>query len=274
MKRFCFVVCLVWTLNAQAQITLEHSYPQANTGGTNRELSIGVLDSGMYKYLYLNYLTEQLVVYNLDHSVFASATIPIAWDGNYRIQYVTRSLFDCDTTNMEYIMAHYDFDPMAGIDVRFVRIYRFDGTVLFEADSVELLASFGSVAFVRSPIVTTPAGSKLLLDNPYTHEVNVYALCGMLPIGFMDTQNENLFAKALPNPSSGRLRIDFNLPEGHRTAVITVHDARGVEVKRFSVDDKFGFVWLEGNALPPGTYVYNITTSAGTAKGGKFVIAR
>jgi len=76
------------------------------------------------------------------------------------VLYISRALFDCDTTNIEY--AYYNV--ITAYDTFW--IMRTDGTVLFQLDSAcgpyAYGAPLGGTDVVR-PIISTSAGTKLIL---------------------------------------------------------------------------------------------------------------
>ena len=113
-----------------------------------------------FKFLYADYSLNELKILNLDHSLFASITLPIQYinRNKYKIGYVSKALFDCDSTTIEYAI-------MSGIYVHSFYVYREDGSLLFQKN--RMVPAYCIGCFIGShdvrPIVITPNGAKLFL---------------------------------------------------------------------------------------------------------------
>src|SRR5947207_8455481 len=103
MKKILICLIMLLTQKTIAQITYEHSYPGANSTAWAR-LTIINLGNNEYKYFYVDYGTNELKLFNLDHSPYATSNLPITLidEVHYTVGYVTKSLFDCDSTMFEY----------------------------------------------------------------------------------------------------------------------------------------------------------------------------
>jgi hypothetical protein len=65
----------------------------------------------------------------------------------------------------------------------------------------------------------------------------------------------------IPNPFQENTTIKYYLPNGTRTANITISDLNGVQLKTFDLSGGKGFgqVLISGGAFAAGTYVYTLT---------------
>jgi hypothetical protein len=61
----------------------------------------------------------------------------------------------------------------------------------------------------------------------------------------------------IPNPFHENTTIKYYLPNGMRTASITISNLNGVQLKAF--DLSFGQVLISGGSFAAGTYVYTLT---------------
>ncbi len=252
-----------------AQIDLEAIYPNASlSGATNIHFGIVNLGNLTYKYYFVNLDNSEITLYNLDHSIYLpSIQIPETWNAyNYNILYIANTLFDCDSTNIEYLLSNRDSV--------YVKIYREDGNMLFCFDSAQAYSAIGPPLTHRYPIINTPAGAKMLLDYS-DGSVRVYSLCGSLPNKIPNSIENNFgLSNSYPNPAKNYTRIDYQLPTGINKGEIVFYDAKGNEVKRFVVDRTFNHLRISTAELSSGTYFYNLQTSKGIVGAKKLVVIK
>src|SRR4051812_24434231 len=96
MKKFLLVLLLFVSTKGNAQVTLERSY-------YNFHSNFYVTDLGNSDYKYVHVDSTGFTLYNLDHSFFLNVITPRPLFSGYQVAYITNSLFDCDTTNIEYV---------------------------------------------------------------------------------------------------------------------------------------------------------------------------
>ncbi len=68
---------------------------------------------------------------------------------------------------------------------------------------------------------------------------------------------------AYPNPSSGRVRIAYQLPPGVSSGEVILTREDGSEVKRYRVTNAFSNLRIEESDLPSGAYFYKLVTEKG-----------
>jgi|ERR1035437_7940810 hypothetical protein len=276
MKKIIFI-CLLAIIalssrqTLKAQITLEHTYDATsmNVYGTARDF--GILDLGNlnFKYYKLTLDSNFFDLYNLDHSLYTHVPIPAVWNNtnNYGVTYITNSLFDCDSTTVEYILDQLDSGS--------IKIYRTDGTLLFYADSAMMTIEYGGVGVVNPFIRTTPQGTKMIL-NYLDGSVKVFSLCGTVPMDYTGIHNNIGNGMSLnniyPNPSNGNTTIEFNLPQGANTGEIVIYNMQGVELKSYKVDNTFHTLLLNNSEFHAGTYFYQLLTSNGVTGAKKMIV--
>ena len=179
---------MMCTVNINAQITFEHSYAISVTG-QGEEFFLTNLGNNNYKYVIYDYTNSRFSLYNLNHTPYLiNIQIPFSvvdtiTNSYYRLGYISSTLFDCDSTNIEYaIMLN---TPRPTMHPNFA-VYRVDGTLLFSKDTVGTVFCIGcgSGSYEMHPIMSTPTGSKLFLFNQNVSGVLqtlIYSLCGSLP---------------------------------------------------------------------------------------------
>jgi len=277
----CFVFC------AEAQVTLENIYP--NTISVPKFLMFAQLDSSTYKYILFDQQNSQFTIYNLNHSIYLNVLIPITFVSGisqYQIAYVTKSLFDCDTSNIEYALSFLGNGFPTSYPKRFY-VYRTNGTQLENIDSVCFMnfstgQQFGPL--YNAPIVNTPIGTKLIL-RCVDGSTRVYSVCGNLPcaecvfgngplLNNGDDVSINKLPNPFPNPTDNSTTIPYTLPEGENTGELVFYDAAGKEIKRFKVDKTFTQIIISSADLAPGTYYYHLQTAKNTSEGKTLVVIK
>lgn len=162
MKKIWKYLFLLLTTSSFAQVTLEHTY-NIQLGNWMYYTDLG---NNNYKYLAVDSYNDKFSLYNLDHTPFMlNIQTPISLlPSGFSVGYVTSSLFDCDSTNIEYVLT-------STVPTEPFYVYRTDGTLLFQKDSVVAFWCFGCFGGISAhPIFNTPAGAKLLLANQSAEE--------------------------------------------------------------------------------------------------------
>jgi hypothetical protein len=93
MKKIFLLLCTFAIMQtATAQITLDHNYSNAfNWGGGGLNVVFGItwLTSATTKYYLIDYPTETITLYNMNHTVFTTITIPVVYTANtYFISFI------------------------------------------------------------------------------------------------------------------------------------------------------------------------------------------
>lgn len=276
MKKILVSLALIscTLLFVSAQVTLKDTY-QSGVNSSTVEFRLAEIDSGVFKYLNVNLDNEEIKLYNLNHTLYKTIDIPLPYvPYKYRIQYVTRSLFDCDTSNIEYLLLWTNGD--AGFFNDTLRLYSEDGTVLFEeAPGFMGWICVGCATIISSYIRETPDGTEMQLDNFTTGETRIYNLCGTLPTSYESGSNsDNLSFRSYPNPAKEFATIQYHLPDNVKEATLNIYDQQGIEVKSFQIDNTFSNVLLSSDDLISGTYYYNIFIPGFNTEAKKMVIIK
>jgi len=277
MKKVLKIIAMVVLMlgnKAGAQITLDNIVDSTDMTYLFKPVQISATETKYYKADPAN-LTFDL--YNMDFTPFiTNIHVPdsfVKYESNstpriFQAIYITRSLFDCDTSNIEYV-----WEAATSTSFPF-RVMRTDGTVLFQLDSANGPYCFGDCLggsdFVK-PIVNTSAGAKLFLQHQGGYWV--YSLCGTLPNDVFDFhQQQQSFVKVFPNPTSNTLTFEINPPDNMNEYELVVVDGNAKEVRREKVGGWNRSYTMDVKDLAGGSYFYSLCTKDRAFCNGKFVI--
>lgn len=280
MKKYLLIAHLVFApIIIKAQITLDHVVDSA-------ELSIGMgygfkvvqISPDETKYFINDITTNTFGLYNMDFTPFLlNISVPEPFiQGTNILQalYITRSLFDCDTSNIEY--AYYE---PGNINKTFY-IVRTDGTILFQIDSANGPYGYGYMlggTDMLRPIINTSSGAKLYLQTYASGypRVLVYSLCGTLPVDIFDFSKMNQsFVKVSPNPSSEELTFQINPPDNLNEYELIIVDNGAHEIIRKEINSSITTYKISVQSFSDGTYYYSLCTKNKSYQSGKFIVIK
>lgn len=274
MKRIVILSMLVFmTGTTFSQLTLDATYNGATSSG--KHFLYIQLDSADYKYVVMDPLNSQFTLYNLNHSVYLNVTVPISYVGGstqYTISYISRSLVDCDTSNIEYILSMVG-DGIPNSYPKQTLIYSTNGTLLQTIDSCVFINYSDGWKYgpeYNKPIVNTPNGTKLLLRH-LNGDAKVYNLCGELYQSIDEVNEDFGLSPAFPNPTSDYITIPYSFPDNISKGQIMLYDISGKLIKTYKVDRTFTELIISTEQLSSGTYYYNLQTDTEVIKGNKII---
>jgi len=283
MRSLTITTLLFFACQFPAQVSLDYTYE--NISGDVYNFGIIALDSNEYKYINIDYNNSFFELYNLDHTLYQVVDVP-EQEGTafYNLYYVTRTLFDCDDSNIEYLVSRPCLGP--DCDLSYTTIYRADGSEIFHADSLWAAGGFGGVRQFNFPIYSTPEGTKLKLVNTDASpesSVSIYSICGSLPgtsqlfgIGITDLEDFQLpiDINAYPNPADELITISYSLPSGDNIAMVEIVDSKGQILQSIQVGKIFDSIQFNTSQLSAGTYFYRVVTSNGRSEAQRFIVSR
>lgn len=273
MKRIIIAIGAVFFgLTANAQITIEHSYQVPQSDG-ERDLQIINLEISGYKYSLIDKGTNQVRLYNLNHSVWK--TINISMPSGYTSwypAYITEKLVNSDN-NVE-LFIDLGGNPHAAGKVQLINE---SGNVLTTIDS----ASIGGEI---SELQTVGNGTFKLVLKCGKDKWCVYNLPGTIPC---DKCGNGLgvgkpgkgitsgnVSYPIPNPSNSQTKVDYTLPLGATSGVIDVYNMNGQKVKSYNVDNTFNSLLIDNTELSSGTYYYHLTANGERSETKKMVVVK
>lgn len=274
-----FVAFLVANLLKQsvcvAQITLVAQIDSSAYGFLWQMVQISSTET---KYCFKDTVNNTFSLLNMDFTPFiANILVPEPWASftpeYYEAYYITRDLFDCDTSNIEFVFAA----PLT-FNKPF-RILRTDGTELFRLDSAIGLYCSGDCgnggSDILSPITNTSASARMVLTKINSgNEVDyIYSLCGSLPMQVFDFSGiSKSYVRIFPNPTAGVLTFQLNLPDNRNEYELVILDSQGKELKRENVNTRGRVFSVDVKDFDNGPYIYSLCTKYKIYQNGKFII--
>ena len=263
-----------------AQITYEHSY--FTTPATlGQEFFLTNLGNEDYKYVIYDYDSARFSLYNIDHTPYLlNIQIPIVSNPStntyYRLGYITKDLFDCDSTNIEYAMMLST--PRPNEHPNFA-VYRTDGTVLFSKDSVGTVFCIGcgSGSWEMHPIMSTSAGTKLYLFygvGGSGNEYMIFSLCGQLPEALNEISQTDFYVTVYPVPSSHEVNFKVNCPSSTAEYDLTIFNSSLQLVKTYKINGDQTQINAIDASLSSGTYFFTFQNKTKIYQTGKFIISK
>ncbi|MGE0635697.1 MAG: T9SS type A sorting domain-containing protein [Bacteroidia bacterium] len=272
MKKLILLALLAFSMNAQAQFTLEATYDSASTDNSNEygqgQLMVINFEVSGERYVKINRKGKLLSVYQMNHSLEKNIALPFLPTNPVGgdILYISQQLFNVDD-KIEFMYVGSNYPSLGG----FTAIYNEEGSVLFTEPGTPLVrVNFHQQQY---PIYNTSQGTKMILSYSGSGEAKVFGLQGTLTQS-QQLLNENLINEAYPNPAIYSTRIDYVFPKGITHGFIVFYDLQGQEVKRFHVDDTFTYLLVSVDDIAAGTYYYQLQTSLKNSEGKKLVVVK
>ena len=248
-KQLLFIVIFLSAFRSFGQITLDQTF--------NGNLSVVLFSSNGEKYMYND--TASIYLYNMDYSLWKTIT-PTHYAG-YTIQTITSvsdNLFNSDNlveAVVTYVATVSTLHPNLKCDL--------------VNETAAVLYSFDSSYFSSVHYDDATSNYKVITFNYLTHpgSSKVYSVPGTMPCGscsYLGTQRLSgtktgvNISDPIPNPSSGVVRINYNLPDGTNGAVISFYNTLGQVVKIIPVLSQINAIEINNSTLPAGSYMYNI----------------
>ncbi|MFT6353389.1 MAG: hypothetical protein ACJAXD_000368 [Cryomorphaceae bacterium] len=240
--------------------------------GANLLSRIEYIDHGLPKIIVQD--SEGVEIYNPNLTLYTSFDFPDE-EFNVGARFISRSLFDCDTTQIEYLFSGNVADSS------FSRIYREDGTLVLDVPGYGFYSS-SNLTGTEAGIGSDANGSYALFYSGFaTNEVVMYRFCGQVPqalaresdgtilSGIFQQQGNNGF-DAYPNPAREIIKFEYDL-QGHKKANLQLFNTSGQLMKEMMLGQAFNFIRLNISDLEQGTYIARITTDDGFELSEKFV---
>jgi hypothetical protein len=270
MKKIALLL-LILCFSIKGQISLDNTYTANNNAG----FTLVKLSNSGYKYVVPNYPANSVVLYNLNHTIFKTLTLPTFTGSGESCLYISETLFNTNSSDVEYLLRQFTYNLYTTIVVA-----NEFGTVLFSKDSVDLA---GGDLLSTNPVRYTPSGVKLMLFHGFNNKAFVYNLPGNLvcetcredlPMSLKNSYTDiNCNVRAFPNPSDNEVKINYTLPSGSK-AKITFYKEDGKELKTFDIDDHINYLTINKETLggQTGLYLFKIYNGSKTISDGKIII--
>ncbi len=255
MKKFILFILLLIYFEGHSQITL--SFQTSSPNYLCFKLSDTETKFFDYDLNKINSL-HHLSLYNVDGTLFKSIQLPVdPSTGIFRIEWISRTLFDNDPSNIEYLLC-YQKDSSYYTQSR-TKVLREDGTVLLDELNASLQFFYG-LGYWMPVILSTESGTKLKLEYLWAgggtyYQSKVFNLPGSIPTGTFDNlQGINGGQSLYPNPNNGSFFIKLNKHDG-KSYMIDLYTTNGILIDTFKSSDNPAHVVTNG--LSEGVYLIN-----------------
>jgi hypothetical protein len=269
MKTILKFLLVLISFNASSQIILENQYYIFKK-------NLYLWDIGNSDLKYVLFDSTGFSLYNLDHSPYLLNVVPPIplWQSPsfYEVAYITKSLFDCDSSSIEYVVTRGNY-------LSNFYIFRTDGTMLFEKDSVTGPYNIGGFdgSLIQQPIVNTPSGTKLFLqDNrgQIPDSMYIYSLCGTLPAMIRDPTLSFNYVEVYPSPTVGLVNFKIIQPSNQQIFTLTIFNSSFQKVDEAIISGTHYQIDLRHKYLSAGTYFFDLRSNFKIYQTGKFIIVK
>lgn len=269
MRNFLALLMLVsFTANAQLEYVGTYSALARLIYLANDEPAIMIYNQN----------SGQIQLYNPDLTLISNFTIPVPYVGSaqYHLFHVSRTLFDCDSTNIEYLISYNSFN----ISEAYVRIYREDGSILFDLpEHIFINESFVSTIPTLGPSVINDADGVIFVfqnsgTTNFSGPTSIYRSCGSLPqscgscpddfgVNIQENPIQGHRVKLYPNPGNGQFAVEYDLSSEYNSATLSMFDMKGREVLQKRVGPSMSYILVNTNNLKAGRYEVVLRTEDG-----------
>lgn len=217
-------------------------------------------------------------VYNLDFTLYGSFDLPT--EGLLYTFLVTRSLFDCDTTQLEVLITGQTPETLES----YTKIIREDGSEYFSLPGW-WFSGFSTVTQdpTRHGVVSDELGSYIYFQSIPSSptDLQLYRFCGQVPQMLARDSEGNILGgrpgqagragfSIFPNPGKDQIRLEYDL-QGHPEGLLSVYSTTGQLVKEARLGPTFKSILLDISGFKHGTYIARISSKDGFQLSEKFV---
>lgn len=260
MKRITFLLLITLFANVlQAQITLEKTY--------NNSASTAWIDGEGYKYYEMDALNNQCLIYNLNHSLYATINLSVpSGQYLYDLKYITNHTFDTDDA-IELCYTYYLYNEADEYYTYTTKIINQNGSTILTIDGASYVniinvseeeSDLKFIAYVYDYSVT-----------PYTIQTRIYDLTdnstsSIAPIN-------PIISSAYPVPANNEIHIPIAL-NNHNSGKINVFSIEGKKMGSYHISDDKKIYNLNTQSFLSGTYIYQTSADNRVINGSKFIV--
>jgi hypothetical protein len=248
MKKYLIITLLFGCTTFSFTQTFECQY-------TGDHGQIYQISDNEYVYGILDENLKRFNVYSLDHNLLKM--IPLTPDSAsyFPTMHLSKTLFN-DDSKFELL---YDFQAN---NTTGVKVVNEDGTELF------------SEPMAWDPLLcNTDQRAKMLLTYPYGPRiVKVFSLYGQ--VLKIDENGKSSDSHLFPNPSTGKINVEYDIPDGEHNLVLTVYSLNGSLIDQVNVSSFNKQIQYNASLLQPGIYLYRIHNNSFSTTTKKFVVKK
>lgn len=241
MKKFTGFVCALFIAQLSfGQITLKHSYksfvdPVYEHYG----------DKMAFKYISYDKDGQNVIISNLDHSVYKTVELNLSGEENITIYSLYTNIVNSDP------LIEFYYSANEGSKTN-IYIMNEDGKLIKTLEN----------AFTLN-VVPTIDGFVITTYNLSPHGGDVYSLpTNLNEISSVEVENAN---NPYPNPANQQINIPYNLSE--KSGVIYIYSSTGQLVEQKNLSNNFDNLLLNVSCYSKGAYYYQVDNQK-----GKFIV--
>lgn len=281
MKKTLIAFTLMFCIQANAQITLSGSYSVAPT--------LVKFSNYGYKYLFSTLPATAINLYNPNHSLWKSITIPPQSFNQRTVMYVSDKLFDNDTlVEYAYYCSSMQSSPPYTVSAK-IFIYEETGSLQQTIDSASYYfgTTYSRVFNNLEPVYYDGISAKMrctIMGNGMSAiRQDIYNLPGTIPclecmpeaahpgVQGLKSSSATSSPTLYPNPNLGEVHLKYDLPEGFTSAEIKVSDTQGKVIESFKLGPDFNDIVLPAN-YGNGLYLYTVYIDGKAVKTDKILL--
>ncbi len=244
MKKLLFALLIIGTSIANGQAVFEKSY-------NNMESFQGVVNIDGHGQFYCFLKSGEAELYTKSHVLYK--TIQFKYAGSQVYGYLLSSSLVNSDNNIEVI--YYCHENSS------------DWKTYIQGEAGNLIQTLNGTPWLYLSI---EGDFKIVLSNTgVSGEVDIYDLPGTLPLA-VDEPGTIELLKPYPNPSSGAIRLPYNL-KPNQTGQLIITDLSGRIIRQYTVTGVYSDLILSPGELSPRQYIYTVTDGE-TRQSGKFIV--
>ncbi len=264
MKKYLFlsiISLLVFQAKVISQISLINTYDIA-TYVTN-------IDDVGYKYYGINYETNQVLMYNTNHTLWK--TINIATPENSTIDeiaYVSSKLFNNDS-NIELLVVFNEYietSDTSGYFVYTTKVVNENGVTFLDVPG----GGYSTVYEIDENEANLLVYVYDFSVSPFDVSTNVYSIPGVLTS--YNTNSSIILENAFPNPTRSFITVPYKLENNTGAANIVIYNELGIEVHRELLSPNTNNFRLNISLFSKGVYFYSIIADGYASPSKKIVV--
>lgn len=274
MKRIIIATgVLISALTTNAQMTVEKDYLNVNSDVLNdADVSMEIINlskSGR-KYFVRDMNAGQLRIYNLDHSLWKTITLPNI--NNYEPKYAAYTSEELFNLDAQVEVAVYYHSTLPSVYIKKLVVVNEGGNIINNIDSAGVLKVYSVGNNSYNAILQTG-------KEKYT----VYKLPGTIPcdkcgnglgLGKPGKVTTGNIGNPVPNPSNSQTTVEYSLPVGTTNGIIDVYNMSGQKVKSYKIDNTFNSLLIDNTELNSGTYYYYLTANGERSETKKMIVVK
>lgn len=242
-------------------------------------LTVEKINRTDYKYYLLDFSTDECIIYNLDHSIWKTISLPVP-SGFYSCELglVSQHLFNTDD-KIELVYVYYNYIQTSPTDGYYVY-----GSIILNEDGEILLTNDG----IRYSYIKEIGDSNYQLfmygynysvwpNEMWTDIYNIGGISEEIKEIYFNSANslKSMQISALyPVPANETVTIEYELLQNTDNVFVKIYSSSGILVDSKQIDNTFSSLILDVSSYSSGGYSFSIEDGMSVLSSGTFIVAR